>query len=300
MKKLFFLFIFFLVGCTSNKQIEFTDSECNLNWSLCTVYPDKSFTLINKQTIKIAILDSGINEDHSSLEGLVTKSFNAINQNESTKDLYGHGTAIAGIIAAKPNNYNVQGISNSVELYDVKVLNDKGGGKIEDVISGIEWSINNDADIINLSFGFQKDDDYLRDAIRKASDKGITIVAASGNNLGLYTDYPAKYDEVISFSSVNKELKIDPLAGKGKVDYVAPGVEIPILTNDEDQVRYVDGTSFAAAIGTGVIANILAESSNQLTQSEIKTKLTNISIDLGEKGKDTSYGYGLIQLKTNK
>ncbi|MGM0867065.1 MAG: S8 family peptidase [Bacillota bacterium] len=300
MRKLLMIVLVLLMGCTDkNTHLDLTNNECKTNWALCSVFSDKSYQYSFEKKIKIAILDSGINGDHPELTGLIRKSYNAINPGQKILDSYGHGTAIAGMISAKPNEYIIQGISQSVYLYDVKVLNDKGGGEIEDVVDGIEWSINNNVDIINLSFGFQKDNQALREAILKATTHGIIIVAAAGNNLGLYTDYPAKYEEVISISSISENLKVDPFAGKGKVDYVAPGVKIPILTNGEDKVRYVNGTSFSTAIATGIIANILEQSEKPLSLTDIKEKLNKTSIDLGEKGKDTTYGNGLIQLPNN-
>lgn len=290
-----------LTGCTNkNTQMHLTEKECKTNWAICLVFSDKSYQYSFKKKIKVAILDCGIDGNLPELKGILKKSYNAINPNEKIIDSYGHGTAIAGTIAAKPNKYTIQGISQSVHLYDVKVLNDKGGGKIEDVVDGIEWSIKNNVDIINLSFGFQKDNKTLREAILKAISHGIIIVAAAGNNLGLYTDYPAKYEEVISISSISKKLKVDPFAGKGKVDYVAPGVNIPVLTTDENKVSYVDGTSFSTAFATGIIANILEQSEHPLSLTDIKEKLNKISLDLGEKGKDTAYGNGLIQLQNNQ
>lgn len=301
MKKFIILITLLLVGCSDkNGQLNLTDQECNINWAICSVFPDQSYQYSFNKKIKVAILDSGINKDYPELKSLIKKSYNAINPDEEIIDSYGHGTAIAGTIAAKPNEYNIQGISQSVYLYDVKVLNDKGGGEIKDVVNGIEWSIKNNVDIINLSFGFQKDNQILREAILEAIKQGIVVVAAAGNNLGLYTDYPAKYEEVISISAVDENLKIDPFSGKGKVDYVAPGMNIPVLINSEDKVSYVNGTSFSTAIVTGIIANIMEQHENSLSVSDIKEKLNKISIDLGEEGRDITYGNGLIQLKNNK
>lgn len=301
MRKFLIVLLVLLTGCTDkNTQMDLTEKECKTNWAICSVFSDKSYQYSFEKKIKIAILDSGINGDRPELKGLIKKSYNAINPDEKIIDSYGHGTAIAGTIAAKPNEYNIQGISQSVYLYDVKVLNDKGGGKIEDVVDGIEWSIKNNVDIINLSFGFQKDNQALRKVIQKATNHGIIIVAAAGNNLGLYTDYPAKYEEVISISSISENLKVDPFAGKGKVDYVAPGINIPILTNGEDKVSQVNGTSFSTAIATGIIANLLEQSENPLSLTDIKERLNKTSVDLGKKGKDTTYGNGLIQLQNNK
>ncbi|MHA6486416.1 S8 family peptidase [Bacillus cabrialesii] len=298
MKKFFvtFLVLLSLTGCTSKYSlVTLSNGDCKTNWGLCTVFPSKEFKLYSpKSPIKVAVLDSGINSSMPIFKNSSITSYDAIKNNSTTKDSLGHGTAIAGVIMAPLNKQTVQGISPQVKLFDVKVLNDKGGGEVNDVINGINWCIKQDVDIINLSFGFQKDDKGLRNAINKAIEKNIIVIASAGNTLGLSTDYPAKYKNVISVSSIDKNLKRDPFAAKGKIDFVAPGVQIPIFT-PKGEVKTVNGTSFATAFATGVIANILSENSHFQREDVIKS-LKSTAKDLGKKGPDQEFGYGLIQL----
>ncbi|WP_045506849.1 S8 family peptidase [Bacillus amyloliquefaciens] len=297
MKKFFatLLVLFSLTGCTSKYSlVTLSNGDCKTNWGLCTVFPNKEVKLYYpKNPIKVAVLDSGINSSMPIFENSSITSYDAIKNKSTTKDSLGHGTAIAGVIMAPLNKQTVQGISPQVKLFDVKVLNDKGGGEINDVINGINWCIKQEVDIINLSFGFQKDNKGLRNAINKAIEKNIIVIASAGNTLGLSTDYPAKYKNVISVSSINKNLKRDPFSAKGKIDFVAPGVQIPVYTPN-DKVKTVNGTSFATAFATGVIANILSRNPDADRKSVINT-LKNTAKDLGDKGPDQEYGYGLIQ-----
>lgn len=257
------VFLVVTSGCDKNSsKIVLSKSDCERNWAVCTIFESKKIDTSDKgEIVKIAILDSGIDKTHETLKNQVKKSYNAISNQHNTRDSFGHGTAIAGIIAAKRNDENVTGVFPASHLYDVKVLDKNGSGKIEDVVKGIRWSIEQKVDIINLSFGFQKDSKDLKQAIDDALSNGIIIVAAAGNTFGLYTDYPAKYPGVISVSAVNEKLNHYSLAAAGKIDIVAPGVEIPIIGMIRGE-KQVSGTSFAAAYATGVIAYALANGSN--------------------------------------
>ncbi|CAM5363880.1 Peptidase S8/S53 domain-containing protein OS=Lysinibacillus sphaericus OX=1421 GN=LS41612_13265 PE=3 SV=1 [Lysinibacillus sphaericus] len=117
---------------------------------------------------------------------------------------------------------------DNVEIYNVKVLNTKGKSDFQTVINGIEWSIKNDVDIINISFGFETNNLEFEKVIKKALAEGIIIVAASGNTLGLRVDYPAKYEGVISVSALKPDFTSYSYSGKGKIDYAAPGKNISI------------------------------------------------------------------------
>lgn len=246
--------------------------------------------------IKVAIVDSGINEDHPALAGKIVKQFNAINPKDSNKDAFGHGTPIAGIITAQ-NNKNMSGLSQKVELYDVKVLSETGKGEIETFIKGIEWCIKQDVDIMNVSFGVQVHYPELEEAINKAIASGIIVVAAAGNTFGFGVDYPAKYKDVISISSVDKNFKRPISAAKGKIDFVAPGEKI-LSTDKNGGYSEFSGTSFATAYVSNYIAELLATESNSKEKDieliRVKELLINLSKDLGDEGFDSSYGYGVL------
>ncbi len=292
-----FLLLVLLVACSNETiKVSFSQTDCQINWSLCSLFPNSTSVSIPNNPVKVAILDSGIDNTHPFLKKRIVKSFDATQKINITKDKFGHGTAIAGIIGASSNKQTIQGISPNVEIYDVKVLNDKGGGEIKNVVNGIKWSVKQDVDILNLSFGFQKNDPTLKQAIDYAVDNNIIVIAAAGNTLGFSTDYPAKYKNVISISSVNKHMKRDKFAAKGKIDFVAPGVDIPVLTPTK-KVNTVSGTSFSAAYASGILANILARNPNIQNYDDVLAELKASSKDLGEKGLDNEYGNGLIQFE---
>lgn len=279
-----------MFGCTkkvSNKYV-ISEESCQKNWAVCTLFPERVIKIAGSKTVKVAVLDSGINQDIKGLKGQVKKSYNALNNTFETEAILDHGTMIASIIASTKSRNNVVGINPAVELYDVQVLNGKGSGKIADIISGINWSVEQGVDIINLSFGFSKDDPKLREAIRNASNKGIIIIAATGNTIGLSTDYPAKYPEVLSISAIDKDMKLYAYAGQGKVDFVAPGVDVPVL-NILGEVEMQSGTSYATAYITGIVSILLQNGSK-----DIEKDLRFGAIKLGAKEK---FGMGLVQIK---
>ncbi|MDA1477774.1 S8 family peptidase [Bacillus changyiensis] len=289
------ILLLLLVSCSNNyKEITLSKSDCQKNWALCSIFPNGKAKLYSSQDpIKVALLDSGVSSSLPIFKNSSITTYDSITNKPTTTDSLGHGTAIASIIMAPTNKHTVQGVSPKVKLFDVKVLNDKGGGDVNDVINGINWSIKQDVDIINLSFGFQKDDNRLKSAINKAIENDIIVIASAGNTLGLSTDYPARYQNVISISSINKKLKRDPLAAKGKIDFVAPGVQIPVIT-PKGELKTVNGTSFATAYVTGVVSNILSEHP-EFEREDVLKVLKSTAKDLGKKGPDKEYGYGLIQ-----
>ncbi|MFJ7362878.1 S8 family peptidase [Peribacillus frigoritolerans] len=248
----------------------------------------------SSKIIRVAILDSGIDKTHKEFKGLNFKEYNAITPTKPIIDELGHGTAVTGIIASK--GIEISGITRKLELYDVKVLNEKGTGEIENVIQGIEWCIQQDVDVINISFGFSSNQESLKNVINKALGANIVIVAASGNTLGLSVDYPAKYDGVLSISSFDESLKLDPLSAKGKIDFSAPGVNI-VSTNNLGGYSNFSGTSYATAFATGAIAALMIRDSAFLDNENIKLSLRNHVIDLGKKGYDDHFGFGVITLK---
>lgn len=262
----------------------------NSNWSENITGYDKTEYEV---PVKIAILDSGINKKHSDLKKVEFIEYNAITKKEEkVVDDYGHGTAIAGIIAAQGEK--VKGVLTNPIIYDVKVLNENGEGKIESVVEGINWSIKNEVDIINISFGFINDREDLKNAINDAVENGIIIIAAAGNTMGLSVDYPAKYDEVLSISALDENLKIDSYSAVDKIDYSAPGVNI-LSTDKDGSYELFSGTSFATAYATGIIASIFK-------QEDIKKK-DKLSDVIGNYifvlGNHEGYGKGLLTLNKN-
>ncbi|KXY58789.1 peptidase S8 [Bacillus cereus] len=247
-------------------------------------------------------MDSGISKNHPDLVGKIKGEYNAINVDEPIVDNLGHGTAIAGIIAAKDNDKGVVGISPESDIFSVKVLSDSGEGDIGSLIRGIEWCINNEMDIVNISFGLGANNLELRGTIDKAIQKNIIIVAAAGNNYISKVEYPAKFANVISVGAIDSNLQRASFSSTGKIDFTAPGVNILSTNNLGGYERY-SGTSFATAYVTGIIAKVISEeehyndSIKEGKVDAVKDLLKKLSVDAGRTGYDNEYGYGILRLE---
>lgn len=249
---------------------------------------------ITGKGVKIAILDSGLNI-HSELRNeYMRDGYNSINPNNQPLDDFGHGTFVTGVIAATYNDEGFIGVAPDVEIYPVKVLNKYGVGDIEDVVRGIEWCIEHDIDIINMSFAVSKDHSILKDAIQSALNAGIFIVASGKNSSGGMVGYPASYEGVISVTAIDRDLNIAKTSPQGKIDYSAPGVDIVTITHD-GKYQYFSGNSIATPFITGLIA-LLLQSNNEINNKNIQNTLKPFVKDLGTRGPDAVYGKGMIIL----
>lgn len=286
----------------NDMQLLMSSKRQIIPWGVNSVGTNKLLVKhVSVSKVKVAILDSGINREHEDLKGKVVEEFNAINPTQPPYDTYGHGTAIAGIIAASDNEIGIRGVSPNVEIYSVKVLDDKGRGKVRDLVRGIRWCIDNRVQVMNISFGMSSDNSELRKAIETAINSGIIVVAAAGNNYGGKTDYPANYKDVISVTAVNSNYKMTSFSARGKVDFSAPGVDI-LTTSSNGGYGMYSGTSLAAAYVTGIVAIILEEpekfgisklKKNKKFSSEMIDILRRYSVKIGNR---TYYGNGFIKL----
>ncbi|WP_366346934.1 S8 family serine peptidase [Paenibacillus amylolyticus] len=221
--------------------------------------------------VKVAVFDTGV-VDHQDLNIAGGVSFDE--SSTSYTDDKGHGTHIAGTIAAIDNGVGVVGISPSTELFAVKVIDGTGNGYTSSVIQGIEWAINNNINIINMSFVSSQYSEALHEEILRAKEAGIIIVAAAGNS-GLGEDtikYPAKYPEVVAVGAVDySHHRADFSSTGSELDLVAPGFGI-ISTTMDGAYGVSSGTSNAAAHVTGA-ASLLWSHNPSWTGEEVVQRL---------------------------
>lgn len=260
------------------------------------------------KNVKVAVIDSGIDTEHRDLN--VIDGFCSLAPHCSTgvpyDDNNGHGTHVAGIIAALANDTGVVGIAPNVDLYSIKVLNDLGVGTTGSLVRGIEWAIEQDMDIINLSITSTTDDPLIKKALEVAYEKGIILVGAAGNKGQESLDtvsFPAKYDSVIAVSAVKSDLtKLLESSVGPKVEIAAPGsnvfstypMEWDFADGKQDGYSLLSGTSMAAPHVTGVLA-LLKERFPVMTNIEIRNLIGDLTKDLGTPGRDDIFGKGLLQ-----
>ncbi|WP_227521954.1 S8 family serine peptidase [Bacillus solitudinis] len=246
--------------------------------------------------VNIAVVDTGI-APHEDLVISGGASFTAYTTSYS--DDNGHGTHAAGIIGARNNNFGTVGIAPEVNLYAVKALDSNGSGYLSDVIAGIDWSITNKMDIINLSLGSTSHSSTLQQVVDKAYNQGILVVAAAGNNgtiegLEDTVNYPARYASAIAVAATDSSNNRASFSATGNtVEVAAPGVGI-VSTYLGNRYVQMSGTSMATPYTAGNLA-LLKQANPTLTHAELRLKLQENLIDLGDSGKDNWFGHGLIQ-----
>jgi subtilisin family serine protease len=226
---------------------------------------------------------------------------------EAWDDDNGHGTHVAGIAAAVDNEIGVIGASPEAYLYAVKVLDRTGSGYVSDVIAGIQWAIDNDMDVINMSLGTDSDIQSLHDAVDAAYAANIVVVAAAGNDGDTDpdsdVDYPAAYSSVIAVAATDSEdIRASWSSDGTEVELAAPGVEVR-STWKGGKYKVLSGTSMASPHVAGTVALILATSVPSTYDAdsdgfwdpvEVRAVLQETADDLGDSGFDVYYGYGLV------
>jgi thermitase len=202
----------------------------------------------------VAILDTGIDKDHEDLRGVVVAEMNFVDST-TPSDINGHGTHIAGIIAANSNNdKGIAGLAPGACLMNLKVADDAGLCRSKDVARGIVWAVDMGAKVINISLEIVDPSEDVARAVEYAWGKGALVVAAAGNNGSDTPVYPAGYEHTLAVAALTMEDCLAPLSNYGEwVDVAAPGMNIFSLLPD-DNYGYKTGTSFAAAHVSGVAA----------------------------------------------
>jgi subtilisin family serine protease len=272
-----------------------------LTWNIERVGATSSWAISTGDPVKVGVIDTGIDLKHPDLQANIKGGFNAINPLKSANDDNGHGTHVAGIIAALNNSIGVVGVGPNINLYAIKVLNASGSGYLSDVIEGLDWAVANGMQVVNMSLGTSQDVQSFHDAILRAYNAGVTIVAAAGNSGGAVS-YPAAYPEVIAVSATDQNDQIASFSSRGpEVDLAAPGVNI-YSTYKGQSYATLSGTSMAAPHVSGAAALIIDTKKCDLnldgicTPAEVQQRLEQTAIDLGTQGKDYLYGSGLVDV----
>jgi len=248
--------------------------------------------------VKVAVIDTGIDYLHPDLEHNYMGGYDFVNDDPLPMDDNGHGTHVAGTIAAEDNGFGVIGVAPQAELYGVKVLDHEGSGWNSDVIAGILWAADNDMDVANLSLGMEGNSQAMQQAIEDATKAGVTVVVAAGNDYDDANNYiPASYEEAITVSAIadfdgepgglspqsygfggqRVEIADDAFASFSNygsaVDLAAPGQDI-LSTWPGGNYETISGTSMASPHVAGAAALYIASrSDNPPTPYEVAEAL---------------------------
>jgi type VII secretion-associated serine protease mycosin len=249
-------------------------------------------------SVTVAVVDSGVRGDHEDLAGKVLKGIDYVSGGDGRTDPNGHGTHVAGIIAAAAGNgIGIAGAAPGVKILPVRVLDASGSGYSSNVAQGIIWAADHGAKVINLSLGGTTPSSGTQTAIQYANKKGAIVLAAAGNDGDGANQplYPAAFPETVAVAAVASNLAHASFSNWGSyVDIAAPGDHI-VSTFGFARNSYADmsGTSMATPYASAAAA-LVASINPKLNATGIRNNLEGAAIDLGPAGVDPWYGHGLI------
>jgi hypothetical protein len=254
--------------------------------------------------VRVGVLDSGIDLTHKEFSDRILAARSFIASEPGADDLNGHGTHVAGIIAAAADGNMTQGVAPGATLIPVKVMGANGGGSTAIIGQGMSYAISNGARILNMSLGWTGGPAAVAD-FRSAVGKGALLVAAAGNSGTANPDWPARYaketwanGQIIAVGSVNANNVMSTFsnrAGDTRDFYlVAPGERIA-STYKDGQYAYMSGTSMATPAVSGAAA-LLMQYWPKLNANQVAGVLFKSATDLGAPGIDAVYGRGLLNL----
>jgi subtilisin len=209
--------------------------------------------------VSIGVIDTGVDYNHPDLRQAVSRGVNLINRLLLPFDDNGHGTHISGTIAAAGSANGIIGVAPRANIHPVKAFDQNGSAYVSDIIAGIDWCVQNNLDVINMSFGMKTYNKSLELAVLNAYHAGKVIVASSGNDgHKAAIDYPARFPQVVSVGATTKNNKIATFSNRGRrIDVYAPGERVYSAWL-HGAYNELSGTSMATAHVSGVIALMLS------------------------------------------
>ncbi len=267
-------------------------------WGVPHIKADKAHAAgVTGSGVKVAILDTGIDANHVDLNVKGGASFVSGEPN-ALQDGNGHGTHVAGTVAALNNTTGVLGVAYNADLYAVKVLSASGSGTLSGIAQGIEWSIANGMNVINMSLGGSSGSSALQQACDNAYARGIVVIAAAGNSGSKGKQntigYPARYSSVIAVGAVDSNNNRASFSSVGnELEVMAPGVSVLSTTPGNNYAAF-NGTSMASPHVAGAAALIKAKYPS-MTNVQIRERLKNTATNLGD---PFFYGKGVINVES--
>lgn len=266
------------------------DSKFRYQYGLRKPGFEKAWSRTRGKQRRIAIVDSGADLGHVDLRNKAVAQYDFHNDNSTVEDPNGHGTHVAGIVAANTGNgFGVAGGCPGCRLVIAKALDKDLVGYDSDIATAIRWSADRGAKAINLSLGGTGEKSILSDAVNYAMSKGALVVAAAGNG-GPGPIYPAAYRNVMAVAATGPSDNRNSSYSTGDyIDISAPGLNI--ISTVPGGYEYKSGTSMATP-HVAALAGLLA--SQGRGPLNIRRRILRTSVDLGPKGRDPYYGAGRI------
>ncbi|MDE2291404.1 MAG: S8 family peptidase, partial [Elusimicrobia bacterium] len=254
---------------------EASSKSSTLPWGIQRVDAPAAWSRTMGQGVRVGVIDTGIDYTHPALQANYKGGYNAITGSNDPKDDHGHGTHVAGTIAAASKD--IVGVAPKASLYAIKVLDKNGNGTYADIIKGLQWAVKNHMQVVNMSLGGPSSD-ALKKAIDQTLAAGVVIVAAAGNDPNAPVTAPGMYPGVIavSASTVDDQLAFFSSTGP-QVAFIAPGYEIT-STWLGGGTKVESGTSMATPHVAGLAA--LAVSLGASGPEGVRQALTNAASPL--------------------
>ena len=253
--------------------------------------------------IKVGVIDTGIDVKHNDLKNRIKKVVNFTGGKiDDVTDEVGHGTHVAGCIAAEQNGTGIVGAAPECDLYIAKAFDNNGVAVSGAVEKSLRWMIDNGVNIVNMSFSSEVANKSERMLINECYRNNVFLVAAAGNSGGEgdadTIGYPAKYSSVMAVTAVDMNKKRSTFSSQGdSAQLAAAGTDI-LSTYKNNSYALLSGTSMAAPLISGAAAvmqgKALLRFGRLLTVDELSTVMEIYADDLGSTGKDKQFGYGLF------
>ena len=260
------------------------DSYLGERWGVIRIEAPQAWQITRgDQSIIVAVLDTGINKDNQDLANRVVAEVN-FTDSSTRDDLYGHGTHMAGTIAA---------IAPECRLMNVKVADDVGRCEPSVVARGIVWAVDHGAEVINISLAMRASPD-LEEAVNYAWSQGAILITAAGNKGGSEPSYPTYYENCLAVAGTNQNDSLALLSSYGDwVDVAAPGFNI-YSELPQNQYGYKTGTSAATTHVSGVAALVFSvaedNNGNGAVNDEVRWAIENSCVPITGEG----MGQGLV------
>lgn len=283
------------------------DARCAqiLPWAIQDFDVQQTWNKSNGEDVTVAVIDTGCDNNHIDIKENIIQGFNVIAQSSNFSDGNGHGTHVAGTIAAINNSLGVVGISPKTKIMPIKALADNGSGSNNDVASAIEYAVENGADIITMSLGSDFPSVRVEKSLIKAQEKLVAVFCAAGNSgVRHEINFPARYDQTICIGAINRMLMLCEFSCTGEtLDFLAPGADI-ISCVPGNNYATMTGTSMATPFAVGCMSLFLAYLRKTNNDPKLRVKQSDI-VDhfkkYARKLKDKEYtgvrryeGYGII------
>lgn len=257
-----------------------TTADRGIPWGVQKIKAPLAWSSTTGHRIKVGVIDTGVDFNHPDLKQSLGRGINLLNRSALPFDDNGHGTHIAGTIAAANQVHGMIGVAPRATVYPVKAFDNNGSAFVSDIVLGIEWCVNNGMNVINMSFGMKSRSKSLHTAVNNAYNSGVIIVASSGNDgKRKAVDYPARYPQTIAVGATNRLRRIAPFSNRGMhIDIYAPGDKI-LSAWLRGKYNEMSGTSMATSHVSGAIALLLARHPD-LAPGDIKAILKKAMVPL--------------------